>query len=416
MVKLFTDIDLDGLGCGLIAKIAFGEKADVAYCSYRNLNQRVEAFISNLENNAEEVYITDLAVNNDVEKKLAERFRQGKHIQMIDHHATAMHFNEYKWASVRAEYETGKKTCATSLFYDFLVEHGRLERNKALEEFIDLVRQYDTWEWDENDNIKAKRLNDLFYIRNREQFEEEMLKRLTENRDSFDLTETENMLLDIEEQKISRYIQSKSRQMVQTFVGDYCVGIVHAEQYLSELGNALNNLYPYFDMIALLNVGGKKMGFRTIHDDVNVAQFAQKYGGGGHPKASGADLTAEAFETFIVGVFNLSSPKPDADRNEFNVKEASYGSSYQNHKGEISFIQPKGNSSYIVFHNGEKLNQSFLSYAEAERFLKRNYASWLRYDKEYLPLLAKNLQISLEEIKEKYPETISNRIVDIVNI
>lgn len=416
MVKLFTDIDLDGLGCGLIAKIAFGDTANVTYCSYRNLNQRVEAFILNAENDAEEVYITDLAVNGDVEKKLENRFQQGKHIQMLDHHVTAMHFNEYSWAKVLAEYETGKKTCATSLFYDFLIENGKLERNKALEEFIDLVRQYDTWEWDENNNITAKRLNDLFYIRNREQFEEEMLKRLTEKKDSFDLTDTENLLLDIEEQKINRYIQSKGRQMIQTFVGDYCVGIVHAEQYLSELGNALNNLNPHLDMIVLLNVGSKKMGFRTIHDEVNVAEFAQKYGGGGHPKASGADLTGEAFETFILNVFDFIPAKLDADRNEFNVKGAEYGSSYQNHMGEISFIQPLGDSSYTIYHNGEKLKNSFMSFAEAERYIKRNHASWLRYDKEYLPLLAKTLQISLDKLKGNYAQKIKNSLADIVKV
>lgn len=67
-MKLFTDIDLDGLGCGVIAKIAFGEKAYVSYCSYRNLNQRVEHFIDNPDFNDKETYITDLAVNEDVEK------------------------------------------------------------------------------------------------------------------------------------------------------------------------------------------------------------------------------------------------------------------------------------------------------------------------------------------------------------
>lgn len=67
---IFTDIDLDGLGCGLIAKLAFGEKANVFYCSYRNLNQRVEAVIKNPENNNVEIYITDLAVNEQVEKNL----------------------------------------------------------------------------------------------------------------------------------------------------------------------------------------------------------------------------------------------------------------------------------------------------------------------------------------------------------
>ncbi|MFK9092860.1 DHH family phosphoesterase [Bacillus salipaludis] len=416
MVKLFTDMDLDGLGCGLIAKIAFGDKANVFYCSYRNLNQRVETYIKNPANNQEEVYITDLAVNEDVEKKLQERFKHGKHIQMIDHHVTAMHFNEYKWGWVKPEYENGKKTCATSLFYDYLIEQGKMERNHALEEFIDLVRQYDTWEWDENNNVTAKRLNDLFYIMNREQIEEEMLKRLMENTDSFRLTDTENMILDIEEQKINRYIHSKSRQTVQTFVDHYCIGIVHGEQYLSELGNALNNIYPHLDMIVLLNVSGKKMGFRTIHDEVNVAEFAQRYGGGGHPKASGSELTREAFKTFVVDVFELNPLKPDADRNEYNVKESAFGTSYQNHKNEISYIIPASDRGYDLFHNGEKVEQIFPSFNEAEHFLKRNNLSWLRQDQEYLQKLSATLKISLDELKENYDEIISNHMVDIMNV
>lgn len=214
--KLFTDNDLDGLGCGVIAKIAFGEQAKVSYCSYRNLNQRVERFIANSENDREETYITDLAVNVEIEKKLAQR-------------------------------------------------------------------------------------------------------------------------------------------MVQTFVKQYCVGIVHAEQYLSELGNALNNLNPHLDMIALINVGSKKIGFRTIHDEVNVAEFAKTYGGGGHPKASGADLTSTAFATFVLNVFELPPLKSDADRNEFNVKESPYVVSYRNHIDEISYIIRQTDKKFTIVHNGKKL-------------------------------------------------------------
>ncbi|WP_040208713.1 DHH family phosphoesterase [Neobacillus jeddahensis] len=413
MVKIFTDIDLDGLGCGLIAKIAFGEKANVFYSSYRNLNQRVDSFISHPGNNHEDVYITDLAVNEVIEKKLEERFQHGRHIQMIDHHVTAMHFNQYKWGKVLPEYENGKKTCATSLFYDFLIEQEMMDRNHALEEFIELVRQYDTWEWDENNNVAAKRLNDLFYIMNREQFEEEMLKRLTENKDSFRLTDTENMILDIEEQKINRYIHSKSRQIVQTIVDDYFVGIVHAEQYLSELGNALNNIYPHLDMIVLMNVSGKKMGFRTIHEEVNVAEFAQKYGGGGHPKASGSEMTKEAFETFIVNVFDLSPLKPDADRNEYNVKDSLFGTSYQNQSGENSYILPAGEGTFYVVHNGERANEIFSNFQAAEHYIKRNYSSWLRQDQEYLKQVSSSLRVPLEELKENYIEMISNHLIDI---
>jgi uncharacterized protein len=319
MIKLFTDSDLDGLGCGLIAKIAFKDEVDVSYCSYRNLNQRVTGFLYNPENNDASIYITDLSVNEEVEKKLEERFKKGKPVQMVDHHVTALHFNDYEWGFVQTEYESGKKTSATSLFYEFLLDKKLIEPNKALEQFIELVRQYDTWEWDENDNIAAKRLNDLFFIIGIEQFEKDMLSRIQENSESFSLNETENMILDMEEKKIERYINMKNRQMLQAFIDEYCVGIVHAENYHSELGNALGKKNPHLDLIAILNVGNKKMGFRTIYDHVDVSAFAKKFGGGGHPKASGCSLTEDTFKKFVVDVFTSEPRRPDAEQNQYNV-------------------------------------------------------------------------------------------------
>ncbi|WP_052404793.1 DHH family phosphoesterase [Bacillus rubiinfantis] len=313
-MKIFTDIDLDGFGCGIVAKLAFGEQASIAYCSYRNLNQRVEAFVNNPENDREELYITDLAVNSDIEKKLVERNKSGKHIRVIDHHVTAKHFQQYEWGLVRPEYEDGRMTCATSLFFDYLFEQKLIEENQAAMEFIELVRQYDTWEWDANDNKAAKRLNDLFYILNREQLEAEILERIQEHPEGFFFTETEDMILNLEEQKINRYILSKSKQLVQTSVDEFNIGIVHAEQHVSELGNALHLQYPHLDMVALVNVGSKKIGFRTIHEHVNVAEFALRFGGGGHPKASGADLTEMAFEKFVINVFDTPPLRNETGR------------------------------------------------------------------------------------------------------
>lgn len=402
MIKLFTDIDLDGMGCGLLAKIAFGEKANVFYCSYRNLDKRVESFIEKPESHKAETYITDLAVGKAVEEKLEKRFKKGRHIRVIDHHVTALHFNNYEWGMVKPEYDNGKKTCAASLFYEYLVDQKKLDRTAALDEFVDLVRQYDTWEWEENDNPAAKRLNDLFYIIGREQFEEEMLLRLAFQTDSFELSETENKLLDIEEKKIERYIHSKNRQMVQAFIDDYYVGIVHAEQYLSELGNELNKQNPHLDMVILLNVGGKKMGFRTIHDHINVAEYAKTFGGGGHPKASGCDLTEEAFKKYVINVYPFEPLKPDAYNNEFNVKGAKYGASYQNRKGNISVILPLQDGTFSIIHEGNKIKQEFWSYNDAENFLKRNYASWLRHDEEYLHHLSITHSIAKDELKRDF--------------
>ena len=40
MIKLFTHTDLDGVGCAILAKLAFGEEVDISYCNYDDINER----------------------------------------------------------------------------------------------------------------------------------------------------------------------------------------------------------------------------------------------------------------------------------------------------------------------------------------------------------------------------------------
>lgn len=382
-VKLFTDTDLDGLGSAIVAKIAFGDQVDVSHCSYRNLNQKVEEFLKDSRNQKVQLYITDLAVNDHVASLLDERYKNGGHVQVIDHHVTALHFNEYEWGLVKAEYDDKRQTCATSLFYEYLIEHKYLNRTPALDEFVELVRQYDTWEWVDNNNVLAKHLNDLFFMFGREHFEEDLLKRLQENPGQFELTDMEKMLMNVEEKKIERYIHAKNKQIIQMFVDDYCIGVVYAEQYLSELGNALNKRNPHLDFVALVNLGSKKVGFRTIHDHIDVAQFAKRLGGGGHPKASGCDLTEECFKLFVTDIFHIPPLRPDPEKNEINVKDSPYGTYYENHLGEISFIYKNDDGEYEIEHEGKRIeNVRFQTFQEAENYVKRNFRSWLRYDRD----------------------------------
>lgn len=382
-IKLFTDSDLDGLGCSIVAKMAFGENAEVVHCTHRNLNQRVDDFLHNEFNHQYALFITDMAVNPELEKRLDEYHRQGASVQLIDHHVTSLHFNAYAWAYVETQYPDGRKTCATSLFYEHFVKEGWLRPTRSLEDFVDLVRQYDTWEWEETNTIMAKQLNDLFFMFGREQFEEDVLKRLRDNSESFELTDFENLLMGVEEKKIERYINTKNKQIVQRQMGEYCIGIVHAEQYLSELGNALNKRNPHLDMVVLVNMGSKKVGFRTIHEHVNVAEFAKIFGGGGHPKASGCELTDEAFKMFVLDVFHIPPLKPDPEKNEINVKDSPGGTFYENHQGEVFCIIKNENHRYRILQDGKmKEEQEFPTFAEAERFVKRKFAAWLQYDRD----------------------------------
>lgn len=282
MYKLLSHNDLDGVGCGILAKLAFGKEVKVRYNSVSGLDREVEWFLEN-EDRDTFLFITDLSVSEANEKRLEAFFQAGGKVQLLDHHKTALHFNEYEWGHVVVEDEEGRLTSATSLFYDYLVTHSFLERSEAFDEFVELVRQYDTWEWEKNDNHHAQRLNALFFLLTIEEFEEKMISRLHFN-EHFHFDEFEKKILDMEENKIERYIRRKRRELVQTQTGDQFAGIVYAESYHSELGNELGKEYPHLDYIAILNMGGKRVSFRTIHDHVDVSEVAGQFGGGGTPK------------------------------------------------------------------------------------------------------------------------------------
>ena len=385
MYKLLSHNDLDGVGCGILAKLAFGKQVKVRYNSIASLNREVEWFLENDDKNTF-LFITDLSVNDENERKLNDFYQSDGRVQLLDHHKTALHFNEYEWGHVVVEDEEGKLTSATSLFYEHLVSNQLLKPSEAIAEFVELVRQYDTWEWEKNENAHAQRLNALFYLITIEEFEEKMLSRLMTD-DHFRFDEFENKILDMEENKIERYIRRKRRELIQTQVGNYLAGIVYAESYHSELGNELGKEYPHLDYIAILNIGGKRLGFRTVHDHVDVSEVAGTFGGGGHAKASGSSLTKEAYAQFVLETFNLDPLREDARRNRYNIKHSLFGCLYKNQTEEIFFLYPSGESEWVIEKNKKILDSKFESFEDGEKYLKRNYATWLVRDDTFVKYL-----------------------------
>jgi uncharacterized protein len=374
MNYLFTHNDLDGVGCGILAKLAFGEDVQVRYNSISSLDQQVLYYIEKTfyQENKDFLYITDLSTSEETASKLNEIVNQGAKVRLIDHHKTALSFNDYSWGRVKVEYDNGKLTSATSLFYDYLKHHHFIQSSTVLDEFVELVRQYDTWEWDVNNNQQAKRLNDLFFLLSIDEFEEKMVNRLQEQ-DHFEFDEFERKLLEMEEDKIERYIRRKKRELVQTFIGDYCVGIVHAESYHSELGNELGKENPHIDYIALLSMGNKKISYRTIHDHVDVSKIAEQFGGGGHAKASGSSMSKDAYSLFVEQIFPLDPVRLDAFKNRFNVKGSTRGVLYDNREGEKFFVFQNSDGIWKVEINGIKTHSSYESFESAEFDLKRNH-------------------------------------------
>ncbi len=393
MYQVFTHNDLDGVSCGIIAKLAFGDEVQVRYNSVEGLNFQVERFLKQVEEKGMKdsyLFITDLSVHETNEKGLAAYVESGGKVKLIDHHKTALHFNQYPWGMVHVQYEDGRLASATSLFYEYLIQHRLMQSTPAIDEYVELVRQYDTWEWDHNDNVQAKRLNDLFFMLSLDEFEEKMVERLRTS-EHFAFDAFEEKILDMEDEKIERYVRRKKRETVQTFIHQQCVGIVHAESYHSELGNELGKEYSHLDYIAILNMSGKKMSLRTIHDDIDVSKVAGQFGGGGHAKASGCTLNEEVYRLYVAEPFPLEPIRQDAFKNQYNIKGSRAGSLYENRQGDQFMVFQENDSWYFELNNDSR-SDAYASFNEVERDIKREHQAWLVRDDVFVRWLMEHMK------------------------
>ena len=303
LVKVFTHTDLDGIGCAILAKLAFRGNVDVEYCNYDEINEKISDYISN-NDNKNLIYITDISVNEEVAKLLDKR----GNAQLLDHHPTALDLNKYSWCRVTVEEPGGLKTSGTKMFYHWLGMNGcfndELENNKLLDVFVELVRNYDTWRWAElgDEGILCKQVNDLLYLYGREKFISWCISKIFCG-DSFNLDDTDKLLLNIIQKEIDDYIEKKDKQLFTLPICGWIAGCVFAEKYFSELGNRLCKMHPEIDFIAMIDMDGT-VSYRTIREDLNLGQTIAKQFGGGHPKAAGSQFPKEILLKTIKEIFN----------------------------------------------------------------------------------------------------------------
>ena len=163
-VKIFTHTDLDGIGCAILAYMAFGDrgfdsdKVDVEYCDYKNIDSKLRALGSDhdLYNSYDKIYITDISMSEELAADMDVCCNHDK-IQLFDHHATALWLNKYDWCEVKVG--DAVKTSGTELFYVHLLNNGYFDDcyphyMENLDRFVEVVRDYDTWRWKEVLNEK----------------------------------------------------------------------------------------------------------------------------------------------------------------------------------------------------------------------------------------------------------------------
>lgn len=117
------------------------------------------------------------------------------------------------------------------------------------------------------------------------------------------------MLLELEQNKINQYINKQDKTLTEEVltINDkiYSVGIVFAEQYISELGNELAKMHTNLDFIILINLSNNAISYRSIKENINLGEdIAKYYGGGGHAQAAGSQISENIKDIIIDMILN----------------------------------------------------------------------------------------------------------------
>lgn len=307
--KLFTHNDLDGVACAILGKLAYKD-IDIDYCGYYNVNEKVKEFIESGEyNNYSQIYITDISVNEEVAEMIDSL--SNNNFKLLDHHQTALNLNKYWWCNVVID-DNIEKVSGASLFYkelsvdnifaNELLENEDIKRYDDLLAFIEMVKRYDTWLWETKyQDIMPKKLNDLFFIYGREKFIERVLEQF-KLESEFSFTKTDELLLELQEEKVKKYIDTKEKKMIIKEIQGLNAGVVFAEQHISELGNELAKRNPELDFIVIISDG--TISYRGIKENIDLGELVKKlFGGGGHKKAAGSQIDRNKQLDYINSLF-----------------------------------------------------------------------------------------------------------------
>ena len=302
MIKLFTHTDLDGIGCAILAMLAY-EDVEIEYCNYDDINKKVKEFLNNTKLTKNDiVFITDISLNEKIAEIVNESYSYN--FVLYDHHPTALWLNKYDWCTVKVENKDGIKTCGTELFYNEWISNltDFNSENEDIKELVQIIRDYDTWRWKElgRNGLINKKFNDLFGIYGRDRFIELIIEKLFNCNLKIDANDT--AILSLEQTKINEYIKQRDSELAiaENFpINGYTCGFVFADRYISELGNTICEKHPEIDYVVIVNINAGTVSYRTVKD-IDLSEIAKVFGGGGHPKASGSQFNANTIKANIL--------------------------------------------------------------------------------------------------------------------
>jgi len=301
-VLLFTHKnDIDGMGNIILSKLAFDSVAYVL-CGTFDLIQKVNEFIdTNKIYDYDKIFITDLCLDEETLIRINEDEKLKDNFQILDHHKTYEDEKYMKFSFVKVQLKNDKGLCCgTSLFYEYLKENNHLKENEAIDEFVELTRQHDTWEWKNiYNNEKSRELAILFDSLGIEGYISFMYEKLLKE-EKFDFTKTEKILIENKKIEIKDAMEEYVNKIYYKEILGLKAGIIFINyEFRNELGEYLRENKYDLDFIMMISMDRDVVSYRTVKKGVSVRQVAEYFNGKGHDVAATNPITKIQQEKII---------------------------------------------------------------------------------------------------------------------
>jgi len=251
----------DGFGAAYSAWKHLGNKAKYYPCKHGTLPPNISG---------QNVVILDFSFDNATIKKMIE---DAESLLVIDHHKSAM----VELHDIANTHFDMKKSGAM-LSWEFF--HPGKEPPK----FIQYIQDRDLWKWELPYSKEFAAAFDMvpFEFEEFEKFEDDSVFDDAVKRGSFILAYSKTVVKKVCDKATERRYNGKK------------VMVVNSSHWMSEIGARLAPdcdfaMIWYYDHEVRIN----KISLRSFHDHVDVSEIAKDFGGGGHRKAAGFQISGD---------------------------------------------------------------------------------------------------------------------------
>lgn len=303
VLLLSHENDIDGVNCVVLAKLAFEELDYKLFPSVSVLEKNFRRMLQDgtLES-YDRIFITDLALENPSLDMLAESPHCNK-ISILDHHISSIKsgLNCYDFTKIEEKRPDGKGRCGTALFYDHLTKNGFLPQSPILDEFVELTRLEDTWEWKSSGTIGsfAHDIAILFSSMSIEDYLDHMLASITTH-EKFVFTAEEQSLISAKKKEFEDKLQKlwDETEILEDEFGNTYGAVLADYEYRNELTEYIRKLddqkgISYIIIIDMEKGEFGQKSYRSIVEGFDVNSIASSHGGGGHKEAAGVNIMEE---------------------------------------------------------------------------------------------------------------------------